>query len=676
MTLEEKIARAQQKVRERAGERKRQYDKEIKLRSVKRKSKLKAENTEEIITEPNIEEIEAQIISEAVGKSSLKAPVHHEQELGDALEVEIYHKPSDPQSKEIIEDSKMTEVKGAEVINESILDELTTTEKEKDENQAFKENPEETSNDSTMFGTAGILENNKLSSMDENLVEHVKEEPQEHGEKPMSVDDIVETAELNSNVGKDHNVEKDSLIAQHQSESVTSEQVTEKREGFEEESHDNIDHPQTEVNEPLNKPEENVQNHSGQLEHENDIDVSVIEPQKNEEQNTDSVKITDSIIQPTEIDQRQNEVKYPGTEEVLNVDDMKESEETENMDVMLPEVIVNTESVTSDEKLKEERNVVENTADGRKSDDKDESQVYVNVNDKPQEGCDDLSSTKVDSNAENIESSDVPKIETEVQSETIIKANEVHQHNGIDTVEFPQYKDVKGGAEEKKQCLVSLADKEPEVTSEFVHTNNSDGTISEDRVLVVELADVKDDNASMPEQNTEINVSNSEVKALGNSMTVMPVEVTNEDTDRDSLSASEGDSEKPDTDQLTKDIEHSILERSKRHLENISEGLENASSTTDVGKSDNETISLGILSSMDDSALEDGNDSVGSEIKSNGKSTHYTNSSAMDLETAAVTIQKVFRTFLFKSRASTFEDSVNDDNVLTDEDNEKVSIFY
>ncbi|RVE50099.1 hypothetical protein evm_005305 [Chilo suppressalis] len=43
----------------------------------------------------------------------------------------------------------------------------------------------------------------------------------------------------------------------------------------------------------------------------------------------------------------------------------------------------------------------------------------------------------------------------------------------------------------------------------------------------------------------------------------------------------------------------------------------------------------------------------------------------MDLETAAVTIQKVFRTFLFKSRASTFDDSINEDNNLSDDDNDQ-----
>uniref|UniRef100_A0A2A4JLY8 Uncharacterized protein n=1 Tax=Heliothis virescens TaxID=7102 RepID=A0A2A4JLY8_HELVI len=45
--------------------------------------------------------------------------------------------------------------------------------------------------------------------------------------------------------------------------------------------------------------------------------------------------------------------------------------------------------------------------------------------------------------------------------------------------------------------------------------------------------------------------------------------------------------------------------------------------------------------------------------------------SNMDLETAAVTIQKVFRSFLFKSRASTFDDTGNDDAMFLNEEVDK-----
>ncbi|KAH9639221.1 hypothetical protein HF086_014085 [Spodoptera exigua] len=40
----------------------------------------------------------------------------------------------------------------------------------------------------------------------------------------------------------------------------------------------------------------------------------------------------------------------------------------------------------------------------------------------------------------------------------------------------------------------------------------------------------------------------------------------------------------------------------------------------------------------------------------------------MDLETAAVTIQKVFRSFLFKSRTSTLDETVNDEKMFSDDD--------
>nr|XP_021186468.2 LOW QUALITY PROTEIN: uncharacterized protein LOC110373506 [Helicoverpa armigera] len=45
--------------------------------------------------------------------------------------------------------------------------------------------------------------------------------------------------------------------------------------------------------------------------------------------------------------------------------------------------------------------------------------------------------------------------------------------------------------------------------------------------------------------------------------------------------------------------------------------------------------------------------------------------SNMDLETAAVTIQKVFRSFLFKSRASTFDETGNDDAMFLNEELDK-----
>ncbi|XP_047033408.1 SUN domain-containing protein 2-like isoform X1 [Helicoverpa zea] len=45
--------------------------------------------------------------------------------------------------------------------------------------------------------------------------------------------------------------------------------------------------------------------------------------------------------------------------------------------------------------------------------------------------------------------------------------------------------------------------------------------------------------------------------------------------------------------------------------------------------------------------------------------------SNMDLETAAVTIQKVFRSFLFKSRASTFDETGNDDDMFLNEELDK-----
>lgn len=665
LSLEEKIARVQQKLRKRAEQRKRQYDKEIKLRSGEKNGKSKAKNSHEIIAKPSNEEEETQIISEYVAESSFKAPVHHEHELRDDLEVEIYHEPSDDlQTKEeILEGSIMTENKD---IKEKVLHEFSANEEQQNENPATKET---TSNDSTMSETDGIRQNDKFSDMDENEIENPLQI-----RKPRNVEDFTE------NDGK--NVLKIGETKTQSAEIVTPNQLIEKIEAFEEKSYDNFNYTQTVINESVS----DLSQKKIPKELESSTDVSENEPQINVIRKTNLNEVISSIITEADVlevdkEREQNEVKNPETNNtvIVNVDAMKESEENENMNVMVSEEKNNTSpKTTPDEKFNEERNDVKNIANENVPDGIDELEVNINVIEKKNEHHENPSSVMVNSGDENYDPSDVTKEEAGDRTETIIESKEVIQYNkDNDTVDFTLNKNVEGGIKEKKQSLEPFIDKESEGTSDSLHTSNSEGTISEHRILVVELGDVRDDNASVPVQNIQTDIDNRVMKINSYNLTDTPVDVTNEDIVKDFLAASEPCSDKPDTDQLSKDIEHTIHERSKRNLENISEGIETTSNTTDVGKSDNETISsLGKLSSVDDSALEDFNENVGNEIKTNGKSLNYTNSSVMDLETAAVTIQKVFRTFLFKSRASTFEDSINDDNNLTDEDSEKVSIVY
>lgn len=658
LTLEEKIARAQHKLRERAEQRKRQYDKGIKFRSDTKNNPAKAENSEKIMAKPNIEEIESQIISKPVAESNLKAPVHHEHELRDALEVEIYHKPNDDlQTKEVVEDLKTIENKESKEIKDTILDESIATDEQNDENQAPEEKPIITSNDLTMSETDVIVEKDNSLSMGENEIGNPV-----HIRKSSSVEDITENInEIDKKIEQ-----KSPLIVQTQSvEAMSPKLPTEKEDGFEDNSNDNFDYTQTVINENVNKSAKNYQIQSNLYEFEIVTDVSEIKPQKNEIQNTNFNEVAHSVMEHKDVDQGQNEVKDPGTNstDAVNVNDMKQLEVNENIDVVLFGEKNNAAAkTTSLEKFKEERNVVENTENEKVSDDKDKPEINVNEKQSP-------SSTKVDSGEENYDPLDVIKVEAEVQNETIMESKNLNQYNENEngTVEFPLNESDQGGIKEKERCLEPVLDKKPADGIDFTHINNRDNAISEHRVLVVELADVKDDNASVPDQNVENIVNNKELKVNGGNLSDTSFDVTNEDTNRDFLSASEADLDKPDTDQLSKDIEQTIQERSKRNLENISEGIETTSNTTDVEKSDNETTSLRKFSSMDDSTPDDGNDNAGNETK--------TNTSAMDLETAAVTIQKVFRSFLFKSRASTFEDSVNDDNNLTDEDTEKVCIF-
>lgn len=112
------------------------------------------------------------------------------------------------------------------------------------------------------------------------------------------------------------------------------------------------------------------------------------------------------------------------------------------------------------------------------------------------------------------------------------------------------------------------------------------------------------------------------------------------------------------------------LGRIKRDLENILETQEISESV----HPSTETNSIKKSSSMD-STISNNSILEVDTVKSSDVSTPVTtqNHSNMDLETAAVTIQKVFRNFMFKSRGSTFDDTGNDDNNLSDEDNDKVS---
>ncbi|XP_050551289.1 putative leucine-rich repeat-containing protein DDB_G0290503 isoform X2 [Spodoptera frugiperda] len=64
------------------------------------------------------------------------------------------------------------------------------------------------------------------------------------------------------------------------------------------------------------------------------------------------------------------------------------------------------------------------------------------------------------------------------------------------------------------------------------------------------------------------------------------------------------------------------------------------------------------------------NDIQNSDLGASKLSESGNNQDNMDLETAAVTIQKVFRSFLFRSRTSTLDESVNDETMYSN-DNEK-----
>ncbi|XP_052756441.1 putative leucine-rich repeat-containing protein DDB_G0290503 isoform X2 [Galleria mellonella] len=131
---------------------------------------------------------------------------------------------------------------------------------------------------------------------------------------------------------------------------------------------------------------------------------------------------------------------------------------------------------------------------------------------------------------------------------------------------------------------------------------------------------------------------------------------------------------------------HSLSQENKRDESATAENDELIQNDTvisivDPELSNNADVKVEIKSISFDGST-DGNDSsadVKSAISENCEDlneTNISNPSNMDLETAAITIQKVFRSFLFKSRASTLDDTNDEINSLEEDNNKKEEIDY
>lgn len=110
------------------------------------------------------------------------------------------------------------------------------------------------------------------------------------------------------------------------------------------------------------------------------------------------------------------------------------------------------------------------------------------------------------------------------------------------------------------------------------------------------------------------------------------------------------------------DNEQNLEEKTAECRENVNENYAKNTNSTSVARSG--TFENNDDSSVFGSDLSKAEDDIPLSDNENGHND-------MDLETAAVTIQKVFRSFLFKSRNSTFEDITNDEATSLEEDNDK-----
>ncbi|KAJ2953327.1 hypothetical protein O0L34_g915 [Tuta absoluta] len=198
---------------------------------------------------------------------------------------------------------------------------------------------------------------------------------------------------------------------------------------------------------------------------------------------------------------------------------------------------------------------------------------------------------------------------------------------------------------------------------------NGDGAITTvDKVLVEEPEAINDDNDSAPELQIVDNDNSSTVHVngtLGLVKNETPLEYGSESLKQEIIPTTHDATPKQDI--QIKDII-------------TTEAHDDATSASEPIKTDLETSSAGKSSSMDNSYIDDG-DSIteAEELKTGAEAQQKKETSGMDLETAAITIQKVFRTFMFKSRESTFDetgmggsDSIDGD----DGDSEKTEVEF
>ncbi|XP_049877678.1 interaptin-like isoform X2 [Pectinophora gossypiella] len=779
LTLEQKINRAQQKVRERAEHRRRKYDEEMKkyVEEMKCSSNVQDEPATDKLKSP-----------ELVQDSKLKAPVHHDQDLTDAKEVEIFHKP--------IEETKIEKVfaTNIETINNtndsSLVKDILEKENETTVNEELKQlkgkgfSQEEipaTNLDSTISDIDGILENNKSYSVD-NIIENGNEDvrtelnrvrrsvaPVESHKKVKQVEEVdireaqIENPQeavvlLNHPEAKMEEVKDISLEKEERPNDVANAEKIEK---------ENIEATDTIVNKENNTGIDSSNNKYDTIdraEPENDIDKAEmaeteIETPKGETLDSNVTISTKELydeatmnviseLESADLKVGSNSEKpdknaVETKEEITNIleptDESleKQAETFENVDNIkdtMPE-IVGIVDMKADDKLLESHELtnaidtlveekllpeIENVeqkkqelkyelAEPGETKDSTYSQKGFELTEETKSepelldqgsklqnadtvftftGNRNLLDQNIESQKEKMDTLEISTHITEAsgQSDEAPKANavstEIESSNVLQVVAEDNVSEEQSIVENDKTLDIIPEMKTCEVTES---ENNSNDDDTEDVKKGDNETTPKSEADSAAEENVDDSLTTINKVLVDESAIVnddndsVPVEITTTNGTEQNLNGRyENGKETPDSEAIST-IEESSNQEIAKDVQNVPDIQDNLSTASEPIKTDNETSSIGKSSSMDDSFIEDSTNSILEvELKeTNAESTqNKESSSSMDLETAAVTIQKVFRSFLFKSRCSTFDDTGADDSNSIDNDHEKLEVQY
>ncbi|XP_075982500.1 uncharacterized protein LOC142980842 isoform X2 [Anticarsia gemmatalis] len=250
-------------------------------------------------------------------------------------------------------------------------------------------------------------------------------------------------------------------------------------------------------------------------------------------------------------------------------------------------------------------------------------------------------------------------------SQRAVDTNEIQEPDKTENVLHKNTTDLSNTGENDNVITESFDKESPQTQSVEVQSLGNTDTIESDPVLH-EIDNIND------QGNNEtgcLNDNNETLKEPPNRERTeheSPLDLTSLNVD--------GDISTLVTDGSIGDVHHVVKNTTKEEKEISSDGdvskIDNRSADhnketdNNLNDHDGDAHSKNTISSND-------NISKGDNMGENSQNDN-TDASNMDLETAAVTIQKVFRTFLFKSRGSTFEDSNNEDtNFLEGDDKNK-----